>query len=119
MNLYAGTSPENAGTVLEQMNIEVEKALKRGVTEKEFSQAKAQLKGSYILGLESASGRMQAIGRGELLLRHPPTPEETIEKIQKVTREDVLRVAEETLSMAPSVALVGRHAEKYLQFIQK
>ena len=119
LNLYAGSSPENAGTVLEQMNIEAKKLLKDGVTDKEFSQAKAQLKGSYILGLESASGRMQAMGRGELLLRHPPAPEETIDKIQKVTKEDVLRVAEETLSIAPSVAVVGRHAEKYLQFIQK
>ncbi len=119
LNLYAGSSPENAGTVLEQMNIEAKKLLKDGVTDKEFNQAKAQLKGSYILGLESASGRMQAIGRGELLLRHPPTPEETIDKIQKVTKEDVLRVAEETLSIAPSVAVVGRHAERYLQFIQK
>jgi predicted Zn-dependent peptidase len=119
LNLYAGSSPENAGTVLEQMNIEAKKLLKDGVTDKEFNQAKAQLKGSNILGLESASGRMQAIGRGELLLRHPPTPEETIDKIQKVTKEDVLRVAEETLSIAPSVAVVGRHAEKYLQFIQK
>lgn len=119
LNLYAGTTPENARTVMEQMEIEVKKILQDGVTEKEFSQSKAQLKGSYILGLESASSRMQAIGRGELLLRHPPTPEETIAKIEAVTKADVLRVAKEILTVRPSVAVVGRNAEKYLQYIQK
>lgn len=119
LNLYAGTSPENAGTVLTQMEIEAKKLLQGGVTEKEFVQSKAQLKGSYILGLESASSRMQAIGRGELLLKHPSTPEETISKIERVTKDDVLRVAGEILSYRPSVAVVGKHAEKYLQFIQK
>ena len=119
LNLYAGTSPENAETVLNQMEIEAKKLLHDGVTDKEFTQSKAQLKGSYILGLESASSRMQAIGRGELLLRHPPAPEETIAKIERVTKEDVLRVANEILSNQPSVAVVGKHAERYLQFIQK
>lgn len=119
LNLYAGTSPENAGTVITQMEIEAKKLLDGGVTQKEFTQSKAQLKGSYILGLESASSRMQSIGRGELLLKHPALPEETIAKIERVTMEDVLRVAGEILSSKPSVALVGKHAEKYLQFIQK
>ena len=119
LNLYAGTSPENAGTVLTQMEIEIKKLLKSGFTDKEFSQSKAQLKGSYILGLESASSRMQSIGRGELLLRHPATPEETIAKIERVTKDDVVRVANEILSEKPSVAVVGKYAEKYGQFIQK
>ena len=119
LNLYAGTSPENAGTVLTQMEIEVKKLLQGGITDKEFTQSKAQLKGSYILGLESASSRMQSIGRGELLLRHPATPEETITKIERVTKDDVLRVANEILSSRPSAAVVGKHAEKYRQYIQK
>ncbi len=119
LNLYAGTSPDNAKTVLEQMEAEAQKLLRDGVTDKEFTQSKAQLKGSYILSLESASSRMQSIGRGELLLRHPPTPEETIAKIERVTMQDVLRVAGEILSAPPSAAVVGKNAKQYLEYIQK
>lgn len=116
-NLYAGTSPRHAQTVLEQIEIQMKKLLAEGIEEKEFQMAKAQLRGSYILGLESASGRMQSIGRGELLLQHPPTPEETIGKIEGVRQEDVMRVAREILSAAPCAAVVGRHGEKYLRYV--
>lgn len=112
-NIYAGTSPKNAKTVLEQTQIEIKKFLSDGVTEKEFKQSKAQLRGSYILGLESASGRMQSIGRGILLLGRAKTPDETIQKIDKVTIDDVHRVAKMVLNAAPSLAVVGKHAEKY------
>lgn len=116
-NLYAGTSPKHAKTVLEQMGIEMKKLLDGGITDKEFHESKAQLRGSYILGLESSSGRMQSIGRGELLLKHPPTPEETIAKIDRVQKEDVLKIAGEILKNSPCAAVVGKHAEKYLPYV--
>lgn len=118
-NIYAGTSPKHAKTVLEQIEIEMKKVLEKGITEKEFQQSKTQLRGSYILGLESSSGRMQSIGRGELLLQHPPTPAETIAKIDRVQKDDVLRVAAEILKHNPCAAIVGKHAEKYLQYAGK
>ena len=117
-NVYAGTSPKHAQTVLEQIDLEMKKLLDGGIEEKEFLMVKAQLRGSYMLGLESASGRMQSIGRGELLLNHPPLPEETIAKIEAVCQEDVMRVAREILSTDPCAALVGKQAEKYLKYVK-
>jgi len=116
-NLYAGTSPRHAKVVLEQIQLEMRKLLKEGISEKEFLMGKAQLRGSYILGLESAAGRMQSIGRGELLLQHPPTPEETIAKIDRVQMDDVMRVAEEILAVKPCAAIVGKQAEKYIKYV--
>lgn len=113
-NIYAGTSPKNAKTVLEQTEIEIKKLLSDGVTEKEFLQSKAQLRGSYLLGLESASGRMQSIGRGILMLGRAKTPEETIGKVDAVTIEDVHRIAKMLLSAAPTLAVVGKQAQKYI-----
>ena len=66
--VYAATSPKHAKAVLEQLDTEIQKLLENGVTEKEFSQAKAQLKGSFILGLESAYNRMSALGHHQILL---------------------------------------------------
>jgi len=117
-NLYAGTSPKHAKTVLEQIQAEMRKLLNEGINEKEFLMGKAQLRGSYILGLESAAGRMQSIGRGELLLNHPTTPEETIAKIDAVQMDDVMQVAREILSVSPCAAIVGRQAEKYLKYVK-
>ena len=95
--VYAGTSPDNVDVVLAEIQTELEKALHDGLTEKEFASAKAQLKGGYLLGLESSSGRMQSIGRSTLLLDRLTLPEETLAKIEAVTPEDVRRIARHAL----------------------
>jgi predicted Zn-dependent peptidase len=115
--IYAGTSPENGETVLREIQAEVRKALAEGFTDKEFISAKAQLKGGFVLGLESSSGRMQAIGRSTLLLNRLTLPEDTLAKIEAVTMEDVLRVGRMALDATPSAAIVGKNAEHYLRMI--
>ena len=89
--------------------------LRDGMTEKEFRSAKAQLRGGYVLGLESSSGRMQSLGRGMLLFNKTRTPEETIAKIDAVTQEDAERVAREVLTGAFSRAFVGKNIDKLLK----
>ena len=115
--VYAATSPRHAKTVLEQMEIEIKKLLDGGVTEKEFTMSKAQLKGSFILGLESAYNRMSALGHNQILLNRVIPPEETIEAIEKVTMEDVNEAARRILTGPRAYAVVGRKAEKYLQYM--
>ena len=117
LTIYAGTSPENGQVVLREIQSELQKALEGGLTEKEFNSAKAQLKGAFLLGLESSSGRMQSIGRSTLLLDRVTPPEETLRKIEAVTMDDVLRVARMALSAKPSAAIVGKNATEYLRLI--
>ena len=116
-NLYAGTNPENAQTVLREIQEQLALFLRDGMTEKEFKSAKAQLRGGYLLGLESSSGRMQSLGRGVLLFNKTRTPEETIAKIDAVTMDSVMEIANRILCAQPSAAIVGRDAEKYLSYI--
>ncbi len=113
-NLYAGTSPKNAQRVLEETQKEVATLLSGGITEKEFKQAKAQLRGSYILGQESASGRMQSIGRGILLLGEAKYPDDVIKKIDAVSIEGVEQMAKQLLDVQPNMAIVGKNAGKYV-----
>ena len=115
--IYAGTSPENGETVLAEIQLELNKVLREGFTEKEFKSAKAQLKGGYVLGLESSSGRMQSIGRSTLLLNRLTAPEETLAKIDAVSMDDVLRIAHAVLENEPSAAIVGKNAQAYLRLI--
>ncbi len=115
--LYAGTSPENGETVISEIRSQLELFLNEGISDKEFRSAKAQLRGGYMLGLESSSGRMQSLGRGTLLLGRARTPEETIERIEAVTPESVMDIARKVLISTPSAAVVGKNADKYLSLL--
>jgi len=106
--LYAGTSAQHVDAVLAMLREEVERVLADGVTQEEFIKARAQLKGGYILGLESASSHMSNIGRGELLLRRIQSEDEVIEKIDAVTIDDVTRIATSILKHDNAASAVGR-----------
>ena len=116
--IYAASSPKHTKTVLEQIDIELQKLLEGGVTEKEFTMSKAQLKGSFILGLESAYNRMSALGHNQILLGRIIPPEDTIAAIEKVTMDDVMETARRILTGPRAYAVVGRKAEKYLQYMK-
>ncbi|MDR0897645.1 MAG: insulinase family protein [Oscillospiraceae bacterium] len=109
--LYAGTSKPHVLPVLQMLREEVALVLKDGIGKEEFTKAREQLKGGYILGLESASSRMSSIGRGELLLRRIHSEDEVIEQINAVTVEDVMRVATGILDSPNAASVVGRDVE--------
>mgnify|MGYP001179516715 CR=1 FL=1 len=95
--IYAGTKPEQITTVASLIKEEIGKIKSRGVSKEEFQKAKEQLKGNYILGLESTSSRMIAIGRSQLLLERITTPAEILNKIDKVSIDDVYGIIDEIL----------------------
>ena len=109
--VYAGTTPANASTVLSEILGELRRFVDGGLTDKEFKSAKAQLRGGFLLGLESSSGRMQALGRGLLLLGRTRTQEETLARIDAVTPDAVMDLARRLLTASPSAAVVGRGAQ--------
>ena len=112
--VYAGTTPDNAPTVLGELQSQLDLLLRDGLTDKEFKSAKAQLRGGFLLGLESSGGRMQALGRGHLLMGHVRTPEETLSRIEAVTPDAVMELARRLLGQKGSAAIVGRGAEALL-----
>lgn len=116
--IYAATNPQSVKPVLEEIDREIQKLLEGGMTEKEFAMSKAQLKGSFILGLESAYNRMSALGHNQMLLNRVIPPEETISAIENVTMEDAMRAARDILTGPRAYAVVGKNAEKYLKFMR-
>lgn len=107
--LYAGTGAQTAEQVFSLLLEETRGVKDAGFTEEEFSRSKEQLKGNYILGQESTSARMSAIGKGLLLRERVYTEEEILQRIERVTRENVLDMLPELLDESRmSVALVGR-----------
>lgn len=94
-SIYAGMSYDQVEDALKTIIAEMVKMKNGDITQEEFIRAKQQIKGNFILGLESTSSRMSAIGRRELLYNEIIPPEEIIDNINNVKFDDVLKVAEE------------------------
>lgn len=88
-SIYAGMKPSQFKSVLNIIYNEIDELKKNSISEEELFDSKEQLKGGYILGLESTSGRMISIGKSELLLDRIYAPEEILNLIDAVTMEDV------------------------------
>lgn len=88
-SIYAGMKPSQMKSVLDIINNEIDDLRGNNITNQELYDSKEQLKGSYILGLESTSGRMISIGKSELLLDRTYSPKEVLELIDSVTMDDI------------------------------
>lgn len=111
-SIYAGTSPETAQKVADELHAQIRELLTGGVNDEEFSMAKEQLRVSYMLGLESSSSRMSSIGRNKLLRGVAVDPQEVVRKIEAVTKNDVERVMRRVFESACAAAAVGRNVEE-------
>ena len=67
--------------------------MKQPPPEAELRRAKDHLKGSLMLSLESTSSRMSNLARQEMYFDRQFGLDETIESIERVTADDVVRVA--------------------------
>ncbi|MBE3553095.1 MAG: insulinase family protein [Kyrpidia tusciae] len=106
LGIYAGMAPEYTGEVVREVRRIFEDVAESGITEGELERGKEQVKGSLMLSLESTTSRMTRLGKNELLLGRHYTLDETLERIDAVTLEDVRRVAQ-CLRNVPAVAAVG------------
>lgn len=106
---YAGCTEGQAKQVLDLMFSEIADVRKNGISEDEFIRARQQLKGSYLLGMESTMAHMSAIGKTALLLEKDYDLEATLNRIECVTMEDVRNAAERLFAPnAAAFCAVGR-----------
>lgn len=81
---------------------------KNGVTQKELEKAQEYLAGSLLLSMESTRNTAQYWAQRVVLGDELAGPDEVLEKVRAVTREEVARVAEEVVRPEKLVfALVG------------
>ncbi len=104
--VYAGTSLENAETVREMIFDEASSIAKHGLTVAEIARGKSQMRSGFIMGLESASGRMQSMGRS-VLLHGTVRDEETVLKgIENITQTQIKILAQSTLTAETAEAFL-------------
>lgn len=92
------TGPKKLNKVIQLVKTELKKMAQELVTEEEFNNAKEQLKGGMMLALESTSSRMTRLADLHIYFGKYISLDETIQKIDAVTREDILRLAKQLFS---------------------
>jgi predicted Zn-dependent peptidase len=93
--IYAGASPEHLDEVLDLALAEMRNVVREDVEEEELQLVKDQTVSSILLGLESTSARAGALARQEIIHGRRISPDEIIERVERVTAEDLRRVASE------------------------
>jgi len=94
LSVYAGTSLESARNVVESVLREFTSLKEHLAPSEEVRRSKDHLKGSLMLSLESTSSRMSNLARQEMYFGRFFTLDELADSIEKVTAEDVQRVAQ-------------------------
>ena len=95
--VYGGTSPSTWEQVQELTRTEIDKLINEGVPDDELEKVKRNISGHIVLSLEGMSGRMMRMARNEMNHKRFIPVEETIGKVNAVTRADVQRLANELL----------------------
>ena len=96
VSIYAGLNPQYAEVAIDAIKAEVDKFGTLGIDNEKLIKAKEQLKGSYILGLESTSSRMFSNGRSVMFSNEINTPEDVLRKINAIDTCKVNNVMEKT-----------------------
>jgi len=106
--VFAGTSAEKVPEVLEVTREIFADVASKGITDEELKRAQELLKGTLALSLESTSSRMMRIARNNLYHGRFVPIEETIQKIEAVSLQDVRDLAEGLLDASRySLAALG------------
>lgn len=113
LGIFASMSNEHLEEVYESIIEEIKIMKKDYLTEQEIKESKEQLKGSYILGLESTSSRMMSIGRSLLLNNKVESTDDILKSIDNVDRETVKKVIDKIFNLNKLVVcIVGRDVEE-------
>lgn len=112
-NIYFALNGQYLDKSIELIKEEMNNVLLNRMTDIELKKAKEQLKGNYILGLESVSSRMFGIGKSELMLQKVHEPREILTQIDSISKEDVYEVIEHIFRNGIlSAAAVGRNIDE-------
>jgi predicted Zn-dependent peptidase len=106
LSIYAGTSPNDVIELIPVIFDELHK-LAKNVTITEVNRAKAQLKASLMMGLESMPSQCEQLANHTLNFGAPIPAPEILARIDAVTPEMVTNIVETTLRSKPTAAILG------------
>lgn len=112
LGIFASTSEEYLKEVYDLIMREIKNIKENYITEEELKESKEQLKGNYILSLESISSKMLSNGESMLLNNKIKDEDEIIEHINSVNMEQVKAIINKVFNIENlGVCIVGKNVE--------
>jgi len=110
--ICAGLGQAHVYDVLSLISGEIKRMFTDKITPEQLARTREQLKSSFLMGLESASNRMNSIGNSLLMLDRVVTPDEIIAKIDEVDLDAFYAMCERIFKIDQmSLSLVGKQVE--------
>lgn len=92
-SIFAGTSPQQVGEVVDLAVAEMRDIVNNGITHSELDLAKQQTVSSILLSLEDSAARAASLAQAEMTHGRQISLEESLENLNAVTRDDVQNLA--------------------------
>ena len=109
VGIYVGTREDNVVQALDVIGTELERLRQDAVGDDELRRAREHVKGRLALSMESTASRMNRLGRSVLMDTPLLTLDETFERLEAVTCEQLEELARTLYPAAGmSVAAIGR-----------
>ncbi|MCH8237671.1 MAG: insulinase family protein [Proteobacteria bacterium] len=109
--VYAGTGKDDVRDLVPLVLGEIGKlaagGAKGGAEDAEIDRARAQIKASILMSLESTAARCEQLARQMIVFKRPIPIDETIAKIDAVDGAAIRRVAERLLSGPTTITALG------------
>jgi predicted Zn-dependent peptidase len=106
VTIYAGCANDAVGELVDVVIAELRRLKEESLPETELRRAKDHLKGSLMLSLESTSSRMSHLARQEIYFDRQFGLDETLSGVERVTADDVRRVARDLFTDGSLAATV-------------
>ncbi|QCR31848.1 pitrilysin family protein [Lysinibacillus sp. SGAir0095] len=106
--IYGSTNNQQLSIMHDTINDTLQKVRLNGITDTELFNAKEQLKGSFVLGLEGTNSRMSRNGRNELIHGSHKSIDEIISEIDEVSMDKVNELIHSILSVDPAISIIGQ-----------
>jgi predicted Zn-dependent peptidase len=111
--VQAGVAKENLEKAVKLILKEIKKITNKKVSAKELKKAKERLKGNVKIGLETVQSKAGFFGNQELFYEKVEAPEEILAKYEKITAEDIQKVAKYIFKNSKlNLAVVGPQKNK-------
>jgi predicted Zn-dependent peptidase len=104
--IYGGTGEQETTELVPLICDEIHK-ITDSVGEDELNRARAQIKASILMGLESSSSRCEQLARQMMVFGRPLPTEETVAHIEAVDAAAILRVARRIFASPLTLAALG------------
>lgn len=106
--IYAACSPESAIAVLAAIGQSIQNMKAHGVSKRELTLTKQQMKAEFIMALESPRGRMESNAKNLIYCEQRETMETVIAQVENITQADIQTFLSHYLDFKQmSLSLVG------------